>query len=150
MKVHIFALLAALAVLLAGCGGNGTNTNGNTANSQVPEEYMVALKAAVESRDIDFIRSQISNNYKEDCMNKEQFVNEIMSTLGATGAVTFTVEPISNKVVNLNRNTAEFTGGFRIEVVDGEVSREFVQTGRMYLRRDNGPWQLYGEQDCVH
>jgi hypothetical protein len=145
MRFSILLLL--VAAFLVGCGGNGEK-NGSTSDSQVPEQYMTALKNAVLTRDVDFIRQQIDTNYLDNCENKAGLVDAIMAVLGTSGTIDFTIFPITNKDVNVTRGRAEFDGGFRIEVTDGTETSSLMRTGRIVLRRDNGPWQLYGEQDC--
>jgi hypothetical protein len=141
-------LLLLVSALLMGCGGSGDKNNGYTSDSLVPEQYMTALNNAVQSRDVDSIRSQIATEYLDDCENKALLVNAILDVLGTGGTVEFTAAPITNKSVNVNLGRAEFNGGFTIRVIQGDVERMMSRTGHMVLRRDNSPWQLYGEQDC--
>lgn len=108
---------------------------------------MAALQSAVLTRDADLIRNQIDTQYLDDCENKAELVDAILDVIGTSGAIQFTVMPITNKSVNVNLGRAEFDGGFRI-VVDDATPRSMTRSGHMMLRRDNGPWRLYGEQDC--
>jgi hypothetical protein len=149
MRTGFLALVMCIVVALAGCGGGGEKNTGASTTSMIPEEYLSSLQAAINTRDIDFIRSQISNDYSENCETKEQLVARIMDVLSSGGPISFTTLPISNKSVEESRNKAEFTGGFRIDVAEGDAIRTFEKSGRIYLRRDNTPWQLYGDHNCM-
>ncbi|MEZ0326379.1 MAG: hypothetical protein ACAH95_10775 [Fimbriimonas sp.] len=151
MRTAITALLACIVLGLVGCGGGGDkNNNGASTTSMVPEQYMAALEAAIETRDRDFIANQISDDYFEDCETKEGLLNRIMSVLGSGGTIDFTFVAPTNKRVNELRNSAEFDGGFTLTVTEGADTRTLTESGRLFLHRDNSPWQLYGDQTCVH
>jgi hypothetical protein len=142
------ALLVCVAVGLVGCGGKESNTN-NSTTSMIPEEYMTALGAAIQTRNVDAIRNRISNDYSDDCETKEEFVARIMGVLGNAGAIDFDILPITNKSVDELRNKGEFDGGFVLTVTEGETTRSLQESGRMFIRRDNSPWQLYGDHECI-
>ncbi len=150
MKTGIVALLLCILMGLIGCGGGGDkNNNGASTTSLVPEQYMTALENAVGTRNRDFIANQISDDFADDCATKEILLNRIMTALGSGGTITFTTIPPTNKSVNELRNTAEFDGGFTITVIEGAETRTLEDSGRFYLRRDNSPWQLYGDHNCM-
>ncbi len=148
MRIGVLALFVCLIIGLGGCGGAGKNDSGSSSTSLVPEQYLADLRAAIETRDRDFIATRISDDYLDDCQDKQILLSRIMSVLGTGGTIEFLTEPPTNKKVNELRNTAEFDGGFSLTVTQGAETRNYQDSGRLYLRRDNTPWQLDGNREC--
>lgn len=149
MRIPLLLVLAAvIVVMVAGCGGAARNRPGDP-NSTVPENYMIALRDAIATRNTDSITQQISQNYVQDCNNRANLVNAILATLGSGGDIDFTIHTITDKSVDEIQGNAEFDGGFTLTVTEGSDVRTLTRSGRMFLKGELARWVLYGNQECT-
>jgi hypothetical protein len=144
---HLFVIFSLmLTFLTVGCGGGGGGIGFNVIDNWVGD-----ASGAIERQDLSRISNLIDRDYFDNCVTKNQLVNDYADIFSDPDIRDIDVRTIdiSNRFVNEVNGTASFfwTEEWRVTYSDG-----FVETTRasgfVYLIRSGGVWREYGNQEC--
>jgi len=151
MRVRIFsvALCCLIAILgLSGCGGGGGDLFGS--QDQVAEDFLLDRARAVENEDLDQIDDLLASDYLDDCVTREEFVDDYADLFSSPGfqSIEVNILDIRDEDVDEERGTASFVAETEVLITESGQTRRSVGERDFYLVFEDGRWREIGDQTC--
>ncbi|HEY0867193.1 MAG TPA: nuclear transport factor 2 family protein [Fimbriimonas sp.] len=132
-------LLVFTLALMVGCGGDGNDNGFDERN--IAENFASRFVSALNSDDVDRVAPLISANFYEDCFDRRDFLDSYEQDIRDGFRYNLEILDVWDEEF-LDDNEVRFM--IRIRDRDTGATDEFP----VYIRRENGTWRMYGNQDC--